>query len=283
MRARGGTRFSATSRRGRWARPVGVRGERDGQRSTLVGILVFVVFVVATIGAFAWSLDRQLRGGVLAQRAEALQRPDWVTLHDLPAYVPLAFLVAIDPTFLQRTPLGTGAEGATLSQELARQVHRLDDNLGGQARALVMGPLLEARLSEAELLELYLNRVYLGHDQGWPVHGVHHAAREYLGKEPRQLSLAETATLAGLLLPPRIHDPRQQVGAVGMRRNEVLRQMVDAEVISAEEYAVALQEPLGFQPGLEFRPMTRPPGWDREPEVIRLPPETLEPPPEPEP
>jgi membrane peptidoglycan carboxypeptidase len=277
MRARTGTRFSATTRRGRWTRPAGVRGERDSGRSTLVGIFAFVVFVIAAIGGYAWALDRELQGGVLAQRGEAVQRADWVSLRELPPYLPLAFLVAIDPTFLHRTPLGTGAEGATLSQELARQIHRLDDNLAGQARTLVMGPLLEARLTEAALLELYLNRVYLGHDQGWPVYGVFHGAREFLGKEPRQLSVAEAATLAGLLLPPRIRDPRGQVGAVGIRRNEVLRQMVDAEVITPEEYAAALQEPLGFQPGLEFRPMTRPEGWDGAPEVIRLPPEFLVP------
>jgi membrane peptidoglycan carboxypeptidase len=283
MRARTGTRFSATTRRGRWSRPTVAHGQRDAGNSALVAIVAVAVFVLASIAGFAWALDRQLRDGILDQRAEAIQRPDWVSLHDLPAYVPLAFLVAVDPTFLQRSPLGTGVEGATISQELARQIHRLGDNLGGQARELVMGPLLEARLSEAALLELYLNRLYLGHDHGWPVYGVYHAAREYFGKIPQQLTLGEAATLAALLLPPRIDDPHAQAGAVGIRRNEVLRQMLDAEVVTAAEYAAALQEPLAFQLGPEYRPMSRPEGWDREPDVIRLPPETAqEPPPEPQ-
>jgi membrane peptidoglycan carboxypeptidase len=277
MRARGGSRLS-TPRRGRWSRQTGPRGARDERIPALRGIAAFVVFVLASIGGFAWALDGQLRAGLLAQRAEAAARPDWVSLQELPRYVPLAFLVAIDPTFLQRTPLGMGAEGATLSQELARQVHRLGDGLSGQARELVMGPLLEARLSEAELLEFFLNRAYLGQDGGWAVHGVHHASTEFLGKEPRGLTIAEAATLAGLLLPPRIHDPRERVGAVAVRRSEVLRQMLDAGAITPEEYDRAIQEPLGFQPGPEFRPMTRPAGWDREPDVIRIPSETLMPP-----
>jgi membrane peptidoglycan carboxypeptidase len=282
MRAAAGTRFSVTARRGRWTRPVTGRADRDGQWSALTAVLTVAVLVLATIAGFAWASDRQLRGGILAQRAEAAQRPDWISLTTLPDYIALAFVVAVDPTFLQRSPLATGVEGSTLSRELARQVHQLRGNLAGEARELVMGPLLEARLSNAQLLELYLNRVYLGMDQGWPIYGIYHAAREYFEKEPQQLTLGEAATLAGLLLPPRIVHPRQQAGAVGIRRNEVLRQMLAAEAISVEEYNAALQEPLAFQPGLEFEPMTRPLGWDREPEVIRLPPEALTAP-EPEP
>jgi membrane peptidoglycan carboxypeptidase len=277
MRARTGTRFgAATSRRSRWARPA-ARADREGQGFAVTAIFAVAIFVLASIGGFAWAMDRQLRGGLLEQRREAVQRTDWVSLQELPPYVPLAFLVAIDPTFLQRNPLNTGVEGTTLSRQLTRQVHRLDPNLSGQARELVMGPLLEARLSEAELLELYLNRIFLGRDEGWPVYGVYHAAAEFFGKRPQELTLAEAATLAGLLLPPRIVDPERQIGAVGIRRNEVLRQMLDAEVISIEGYQQALQEPLGFQPGLEFQPMARPAGWDREPELIQLPAETSAP------
>jgi penicillin-binding protein 1A len=141
----------------------------------------------------------------------------------------------------------------------------------------VMGPLLEARLSEAELLELYLNRVFLGEDRGWAIYGIYHAAREYFDKAPEQLTPGEAASLAGMLLPPRITDPHRQVGAVGIRRNEVLAQMLEARAITAAEHGAALQEPLGFQPGLEFMPMSRPAGWDRPPEVIRLPPEVTAP------
>lgn len=282
VRTTRGGRLGGAQRAGRWSRQVTGRAEAAGQRSALLGLLAFAVFVIAAVAGFAWAADRQLRGGLLAQRAEAVQRPDWVPLRELPAHVPLAFVVAVDPAFLYRGPLGESDDGRTLSRELARQVHRLHGGLRSEARALVMGPLLEARLTEDEVLELYLNRVYLGEDQGWPVYGVYHAAREYFGKPPQQLTLGEAATLAGLLLPPRIHEPRRAVGAVGIRRNELLRQMLRAGAITPAEYEAALQEPLGFQPGVEYAPVTRPLGWDRAPEVIRLPPEPL-PEPEPEP
>jgi membrane peptidoglycan carboxypeptidase len=273
MRARASNRYVVTPRRRRWSGVGGGRADYDSERPALTALLAVAVFVLASIGGFTWAMDRQLRGGLLAQHHEAVLRPDWVAIQDLPAHLPLAFLVAVDPTFLQRSPLNTGAEGTTLARQLARQVHRLGDTLGGQARQLVMGPLLETRLSEPELIELYLNRIFLGTNDGWPVHGIYHAAQEYFGKEPQRLTLGESATLAGLLLPPRIVEPNRQVGSVGIRRNEVLRQMLETEVISVEEYSAALQEPLGFQPGPAYAPVTRPAGWDREPEVIQLPPE----------
>jgi membrane peptidoglycan carboxypeptidase len=258
---------------GRWSQQVSGRSSQTSQRPAVIGLLAFFFFAVALLAGFGWALDRNLRAGILAQQAEASQRPDWVPLRALPPHVPLAFLVAVDPTFLHRAPLDESVEGRTLSRDLLRQVYLLSDNIGSQARERVMAPLLETRLSQAEMLELYVNRVYLGEDQGWPIFGVFHAAREYFDKEPQQLTVGEAATLAGLLLPPRIVDPQQAVGAVGLRRNEVLRQMLAAGVIDESQYVAAMQEPLGFQPGLEQTPMTRPPEWGREPEIIRLPPD----------
>ncbi|MBA4157500.1 MAG: transglycosylase domain-containing protein [Gemmatimonadetes bacterium] len=273
MRTRSGAHLRGTAPQGgRWARQVSGRGGETNQRPKVTAILVVALLVIAGVAAFGWMQDRNLRDGLLAQRAEAAQRPDWVPLRALPRHVPLAFMVVVDPTFLYRAPLDEGAEGRTLSRDLLRQVYLLRDDVGSQARELMMGPLLEARLSQGELLELYLNRVYLGEDEGWPVFGIFHGAREYFDKEPTQLTVGEAATLAGLVLPPRITDPQRAVGAVGLRRNEVLRAMRDAGAIDETEYSAALQEPLGFQPGLEHTPMTRPtdPGR-REAEVIRVP------------
>lgn len=244
----------------------------------LLGTLAIGLFVLGLVGGFAWAADRQLRGGVLRQRAEAQRRPDWVALDRLPAYVPAAFVAVVDPAFLETGTLRAGEEGTTLARELVRQVHLIPGSLGGEARELVMAPLLEHRTDKRELLELFLNRVYLGREQGYPVFGIHHAAREYFDKEPSQLSLGETATLAGLLLAPRIEDPDLRAGAVGARRNEVLRVMWLGELITAEQYRQAASEPLAFQPGLDEFPMTRPADWGRE-AVIRLP-ENLRPQPD---
>jgi membrane peptidoglycan carboxypeptidase len=217
-------------------------------------------------------MDRQILGGVMRQRQEAAQRPDWTPIRRLPAYVPQAFSSVVDPTFENRRPLEEGAEGTTLSRELVRQVHLLRRNLAGEAREILMGPLLERRMAKSEVLELYLNRVYMGRVDGFPVYGIHHAAREFFGKRPEELTLSQAATLAGLLLPPRISRPERQLGAVGARRNEVLRQMVLAGNVTPAALEAAMQEPLGFVAVAEYTPMTRPLGWDAPQEPLRLPP-----------
>jgi membrane peptidoglycan carboxypeptidase len=242
----------------------------SGSMSLLL-VLAVGLFVLGGVAGFGWALDRQIRGGLLRQQQEAMQRPDWVELESLPDYVPAAFVAVVDPSFLVDGAIRTGEEGRTISRELVRQVHLLPEDVGGEARELLMGPVLEQRSSKRDLLELYLNRAYLGAQRGYPVYGVHHAALEYFDKDARQLTLGETATLAGLLLEPRIDDPENEVGAVGVRRNEVLKVMRLGGLISPEQYAAAVAEPLGFQPGLERMPMSRPSDWTQPPAPIRLP------------
>jgi membrane peptidoglycan carboxypeptidase len=253
-------------RRGRGGR----REKRSGSTPGTLAVLAVALFVLGGVAGFAWSLDRQLRGGVLRQWGEASGRPDWVELEQLPGYVPTAFLAVVDPAYLEAGSLRTGENGTTLARELVRQVHLVPASLGGEARELVMGPVLEHRTPKRGLLELYLNRVYLGREQGYPVFGLHHAAREYFDKAPEQLTLGETATLAGLLLSPRIDNPAAHAGAVGARRNEVLRVLRVGELITDAQYRSAVAEPLGFQPGLDELPMSRPADWGRA-ETIRLP------------
>lgn len=260
----------APRRGGRLSRPHKHRAERQ-PLSSLVGVLAIGLFLVGTVAGFGWALDRQVRGGILQQRAEAMQRPDWVQLDQLPSYVTEAFLAVIDPAFLDAGALRTGEAGTTLSRELVRQVHLLPPTISGEARELVMAPVLENRTSKRALLELYLNRVYLGRQQGEPVYGIHYAAREYLDKEPDELTISEAATLAALLLQPRIEEPSRMPGAVGVRRSEVLRVLLRSGTITAAQYQEAIAEPLGFQPGLDRHPMSRPLDWGSEDRVIRLP------------
>lgn len=263
----------APPRPGRWGRRVSGQGEPSRGRGAVLALVAIGVLAVGAVAGFAWQMDRQLRGGILRQRVEAVRRPDWVRLRELPSGVPRVFLATLDPDFLRRDPLAgvDQPERTTLPRDLVRQIHQLDDGLGGEARALAMGPLLENRLSKRAILELYLNRVRLGRSGGAPVYGLHHAAREFFEKMPAELTLGEAATLAGLLLPPRIRDPERRAGAVGARRNEVLRMLLDRGVIDVAAFRRARAEPLGFQPGLEYAPMSRPVGWQEAPEIIRLP------------
>ena len=225
------------------------------------------------MAGYGWALDREIRGGILRQRAEAEGRPDWVDLRAIPSYVPEAFLAVVEPQLLTESRLRTPAEGPSVARELVRQVHLLPASLAGESRERLMGPVLERRIGPRGMAELYLNRVYLGRAQGYPVYGIYHASREYFEKLPEDLTLGEAATLAGLLLDPRITDPANAVGAVGARRTEVLRVMLAGGLITDEEFRQALSEPLGFQPGLEQMPMSRPASWGDPVSPIRLPPD----------
>lgn len=255
-------RWSATPRR-----------PRNIPRGTLIVVAIGVA-VIALVAGAGLMLDRQVRGGILAQRAEALQRPDWVDIDALPAYVPRAFLAVVDPRMLARTRGRAPAEGRTLARDLVQQVHLLPSSLAGESRARLMSPVLEKRLADTAMVELYLNRIYLGRSEGDSVYGVFHAAREFFGKEPTELTLGEAATLAGLLLEPRIEDARASVGAVGARRAEVLRVMRMLGLIDDDAFRQAGAERLGVQPGLEQMPMSRPAGWGTPASPIRLPPES---------
>lgn len=231
--------------------------------------------IVGIVGGFALAADRQLRGGLLEQRSEALVRPDWVAIDSLPAYVPQAFMIVVDPGFDEGGPTSARDERrTTIPRELVRQIHLLDDGLGAEARELVMAPVLEQRATKQQLLELFLNRAYLGTALGgYRIYGIHDAAAEFLGKRARELTLGEVASLAGLLLEPRIDRPDERPGAVGVRRNEVLRALLAAGYIDADQFAEATAERLAFQPGLREPPMTRRIATEADTAVIRLPPQ----------
>jgi penicillin-binding protein 1A len=98
--------------------------------------------------------------------------------------------------------------------------------------------------TKRELLAIYLRQVYLGQVGQRPVLGIAAASEAYFGKHPAQLTVAEAATLSGMLRNPRGYSPiRRPVDCVA-RRNKVLRTMLDAGYISNGVYAAAVAEPL---------------------------------------
>ncbi len=226
-----------------------------GTQLLLLGAVVFLILGI--VGGFVWGLDRQLRGGLLAQRLEAQQRPDWASLESIPPHVLEAFLIVVDPWAASGERPPFTARQTNLPRDLVRQVHLLDGGLSDLARQLVLTPLAEQRLEARELVELYMNRVYLGTSDDYDVFGIYHAANEYFGKPYSELTLSEGATLAGLLLTPPLTRPEDQPGAAGARRNEVLRSLLAEGRISEEQFAQAIAEPLGFQPWPKELPVTR--------------------------
>src|SRR5690606_6962205 len=133
--------------------------------------------LVGTVAGFGWAMDRQLRGGVLEQRAEAMQRTDWVPVASLPEFIPRTFIAVVDPTFEDGGQVRPRDASHTIPRELVRQIHLLGNGLGGQAKEMMMAPILEQRIPGDAVLELYLNRVYFGIAHDYPVYGIHYAAR----------------------------------------------------------------------------------------------------------
>ncbi|HEU4561949.1 MAG TPA: transglycosylase domain-containing protein [Longimicrobium sp.] len=261
---------------GKWTRDTPDRRRWGGEhRASLILLLAIGGMIVVGMGIFAFLASQRLDRGVLGQYRQSMRRPDWVRLNQLPPYVPHAFLEVVDTSSFQRlSPYGR-QDRPRLTVDLVSQVQRLRRGVDDQAWRAFMVPLTEARLSRRAMFEYYLNRIYLGRAGDWRVYGVQHAAEEFFGKDANQLTLSEAATLAGMLMPPRVIRPDAMPGAVGARRNEVLRRMLEAGRIDRAAYEHASTEALAFQPGIDYAPMTRPATWGQEPEVIRLPPGSI--------
>jgi penicillin-binding protein 1B len=135
--------------------------------------------------------------------------------------------------------------GSTLTQQLVKNlVLTPEKTLRRKIQEQFMALILERRLSKDEILELYLNEVYLGQRGSFAVHGVAEAARLYFGKDVANLSLAESAMLAGLIQSPGAYSPQRAPERALARRNLVLSAMVDAGYITREAADRAAAEPL---------------------------------------
>src|SRR3954465_15094689 len=136
--------------------------------------------------------------------------------------------------------------GSTLTQQLVKNFFLTPERtLKRKATELVMAVLLEAHYSKQEILETYLNEIYLGQDRDRAIHGVGLASQFYFGKEVKDLTVGESAVLVALVKGPAIYDPRRHAQRALERRNLVLRETRELGLINGEQYAVARATPLG--------------------------------------
>jgi penicillin-binding protein 1B len=146
-------------------------------------------------------------------------------------------------------------EGAsTLTQQLARNFF-LTEAIAQEAAARqrswrrklleqFMSLILERKASKDEILELYLNDVYLGQRGSFAVHGVAEASRLFFAKDVSNVSLAEAATIAGIIQSPAVWSPFHSPERARERRNVVLRAMADAGFISEDAASRVSSEPV---------------------------------------
>jgi penicillin-binding protein 1B len=135
--------------------------------------------------------------------------------------------------------------GSTLTQQLVKNFFLTPaKTLRRKIQEQFMALVLERRATKDEILELYLNDVYLGQRGSFAVHGVAEAARLFFGKNVSNLSVAEAATIAGVIQAPQVYSPFRSPERARERRDVVLRAMTEAGFLSSDAAARAVREPL---------------------------------------
>ncbi len=138
--------------------------------------------------------------------------------------------------------------GSTLTQQLVKNFYLTQERtLSRKLTEAVMALLLERNHDKAEILEAYLNEVYMGQRGGVSIHGLGEAAHYYLAKDASDLSLGDAALLAGIIKGPNMLSPHRHPQRALQRRNVVLRVLLESNKIDAETYEAARQRDLGVQ------------------------------------
>jgi penicillin-binding protein 1B len=189
---------------------------------------------------------------------------------DLPEHVWRAVLAAEDATFFRHPGLSLsgiaralwidlrGRElshgGSTVTQQLVKNLYLTHERtVARKVREAFLSVIVELRYSKQTLLQAYLNEIFLGRSGSVNVMGIGSAARVYFGVPAAELSLAEAATLAGIIRSPANLSPRLYPERALQRRDVVLRRMHELDWIDDAQLERALAEPLAT----EGRPISR--------------------------
>ena len=136
-----------------------------------------------------------------------------------------------------------GQGGSTITQQLVKNTYLSPERSFRRKYAEAMLAFaLERRLSKTDIFALYCNEVYLGHRAAVAARGVEQAAQIYFGKELRDLSLSEAATIAGMIQGPSRYSPVRNLEAAHARRNLVLTAMFREGWINDEQLKAASEE-----------------------------------------
>ena len=139
--------------------------------------------------------------------------------------------------------------GSTLTQQVVKNIYLTQERkLARKVEEAVLAVMLEMRYSKREILTAYLNEIYLGRSGGVNLMGMGAAARAYFGKDAGQLSLAEAATLAGIIPAPASYSPLTHPDRAKERRDWVLRRLVALGRVDQARVEQALATPVVVAP-----------------------------------
>lgn len=136
--------------------------------------------------------------------------------------------------------------GSTLTQQLVRSYFLSSrQTLSRKLKEAVMAIALDAHFTKTDLMNAYINEIFLGQDGTRAIHGFGLASQFYFGKPLAELDLSEVALLVAMVRGPSYYDPRRHPDRVRLRRDLVLKVMADQGIISAPQASEAAQRPLG--------------------------------------
>ena len=205
----------------------------------------------------AASIYYDQNGEVIARVGEENRDP--VPLKDIPLQVQQAFIAIEDTRFYQHHGVdlrgilraawsnvrGGNIEqgGSTITQQLVKLSFLTPERtLKRKIQEAILALVVERRYSKQEILQMYLNKIYFGNG----AYGIQSAAQTYFGKNVKDLTLSESAFLAGVVKAPSYYSAEEQATE---RRNVVLDAMVKQGFITPEQAAAAKKEPLKFKKG----------------------------------
>ena len=184
-----------------------------------------------------------------------IERRFLVPLQEIPLHVRQATIAVEDARFYSHSGVdflgvlralwvnfraGEVKEGAsTITQQVARSLFLTRERtLARKLREAILAYRIEQRFSKDQILEMYLNQIFYGHN----IYGVEAAAQVYFGKSIKDMTLAEGALIAGLPSAPNRFSPLKDVALSMKRREHVLRRMLEEGYISAAQAHTAQQE-----------------------------------------
>ena len=200
-----------------------------------------------------------LKGAAYAELYEPNHRRLWVKLADIPEHVQQAFIAAEDKRFFKhngidersviRAFIGNVADpksrqgGSTITQQVAKNLLVGNEvSYERKIREMIVASRVEKALSKQEILEIYLNAIFLGRSS-W---GIELAARCYFGKHAKDLTLTEGAFLAGLAKGPSYYNPDRQRVRAQERLAYVLGRMQEDGVITEAQLKDAMAQKLNI-------------------------------------
>jgi len=253
-------------------------------RSFVVGLKVFVALsFIAVLVASLWiynqtdfgfgndfgSFDMRLSSTIYTQNEEGVyeeydqfkssEKRIWVDIEKVPEHLQKAFVAIEDQRFYKHSGIDlkrtmgavinvfvkgdSSYGGSTITQQLVKNITQDNERTNARKlREITRALVLETKMDKDQILEMYMNSIYLS--QG--VHGVQAASHVYFGKDVSELTIAESACIAGITQYPTTYDPIINPENNKKKQLTVLSKMLELEFITEEEYNEAVTEELVF-------------------------------------